>query len=85
MSECALKLQGPSAAKELDEKTLAGVMDGLDREQQTAAATILWPLWKGTPSAMQGTTMQALLVTRAGATEWTTRSLFETDLPRLRQ
>ena len=29
--------------------------------------------------------MQALLVTRADANEWTTRSLFETDLPRLRQ
>ncbi len=27
--------------------------------------------------------MQALLVTRVGASEWTTQSLFETDLPRL--
>jgi protein-L-isoaspartate(D-aspartate) O-methyltransferase len=29
--------------------------------------------------------MQALLITRVGDSEWTTRSLFETDLPRLRQ
>jgi len=28
--------------------------------------------------------MQALLITRIGASEWTTQSLFETDLPRLR-
>ena len=28
--------------------------------------------------------MQALLITRIGATEWTTQSLFETDLPRLK-
>ena len=28
--------------------------------------------------------MQALLITRNGAAEWTTQSLFETDLPRLR-
>jgi len=28
--------------------------------------------------------MEALLITRLGDTEWTTRSLFETDLPRLR-
>jgi protein-L-isoaspartate(D-aspartate) O-methyltransferase len=27
--------------------------------------------------------MQALLITRIGASEWTTQSLFETDLPRL--
>ena len=27
--------------------------------------------------------MEALLITRVGETEWTTRSLFETDLPRL--
>ena len=26
---------------------------------------------------------KALLITRVGETEWTTRSLFETDLPRL--
>jgi protein-L-isoaspartate(D-aspartate) O-methyltransferase len=29
--------------------------------------------------------MEALLVTRVGAAEWTIQSLFETDLPRLRQ
>jgi len=29
--------------------------------------------------------MEALLVTRVTTTEWTTQSLFETDLPRLRQ
>jgi protein-L-isoaspartate(D-aspartate) O-methyltransferase len=29
--------------------------------------------------------MEALLVTRVDANEWTTQSLFETDLPRLRQ
>jgi protein-L-isoaspartate(D-aspartate) O-methyltransferase len=28
--------------------------------------------------------MQALLTTRVGESEWTTQSLFETDLPRLR-
>jgi len=28
--------------------------------------------------------MQALLITRIGASEWTTQSLFETDLPRLK-
>ena len=28
--------------------------------------------------------MQALLITRVGESEWTTQSLFETDLPRLR-
>ena len=28
--------------------------------------------------------MQALLITRIGALEWTTQSLFETDLPRLK-
>jgi len=27
--------------------------------------------------------MEALLITRVGAAEWTTQSLFETDLPRL--
>jgi protein-L-isoaspartate(D-aspartate) O-methyltransferase len=29
--------------------------------------------------------MEAMLVTRVGASEWTRQSLFETDLPRLRQ
>jgi protein-L-isoaspartate(D-aspartate) O-methyltransferase len=29
--------------------------------------------------------MQALLITRVGTNEWTTQSLFETDLPRLQQ
>ena len=29
--------------------------------------------------------MEALLITRVGASEWTRQSLFETDLPRLRQ
>ena len=29
--------------------------------------------------------MEALLITRVGASEWTRRSLFETDLPRLQQ
>lgn len=33
----------------------------------------------------QSPVMQALLVTRVGDSEWTTQSLFETDLPRLRQ
>jgi protein-L-isoaspartate(D-aspartate) O-methyltransferase len=28
--------------------------------------------------------MQALLITRIGTAEWTTQSLFETDLPRLK-
>ncbi|RLA05791.1 MAG: protein-L-isoaspartate O-methyltransferase, partial [Gammaproteobacteria bacterium] len=28
--------------------------------------------------------MQALLITRVGEAEWTTQSLFETDLPRLK-
>jgi hypothetical protein len=28
--------------------------------------------------------MQALLITRIGESEWTTQSLFETDLPRLK-
>ena len=28
--------------------------------------------------------MQALLITRVGESEWSTQSLFETDLPRLR-
>ena len=28
--------------------------------------------------------MEALLITRVGESEWTTRSLFETDLPRLK-
>jgi protein-L-isoaspartate(D-aspartate) O-methyltransferase len=32
----------------------------------------------------QSPVMQALLITRIGDTEWTTESLFETDLPRLR-
>jgi protein-L-isoaspartate(D-aspartate) O-methyltransferase len=33
----------------------------------------------------QSPVMQALLITRVGASEWTTQSLFETDLPRLQQ
>ena len=32
----------------------------------------------------QSPVMQALLITRVGESEWTTQSLFETDLPRLR-
>lgn len=32
----------------------------------------------------QSPVMQALLLTRVGESEWTTQSLFETDLPRLR-
>ena len=31
----------------------------------------------------QSPVMEALLITRVGETEWTTQSLFETDLPRL--
>ena len=33
----------------------------------------------------QSPAMEALLITRVGDSEWTTQSLFETDLPRLRQ
>jgi protein-L-isoaspartate(D-aspartate) O-methyltransferase len=33
----------------------------------------------------QSPVMEALLITRVGASEWTRQSLFETDLPRLRQ
>ena len=31
----------------------------------------------------QSPVMEALLITRVGDSEWTTQSLFETDLPRL--
>jgi protein-L-isoaspartate(D-aspartate) O-methyltransferase len=32
----------------------------------------------------QSPVMEALLITRVGEAEWTTQSLFETDIPRLR-